>query len=111
MITVYHGSNIEIPKPSLDGGRADTDFGTGFYVTNTLTVIGEKRQSFETFKSNVCHLVKAYGELAFIKNVLCSNEVQKLYKKQSGYHFESASELTSLLYLQTGAAKAAIIRR
>ena len=29
----------------------------------------------------------------------------------SGYHFESASELTSLLYLQTGAAKAAIIRR
>lgn len=31
--------------------------------------------------------------------------------KQSGYHFESASELTSLLYLQTGATKAAIIRR
>ena len=29
----------------------------------------------------------------------------------SGYHFESASELTILLYLQTGAAKAAIIRR
>lgn len=29
----------------------------------------------------------------------------------SGYHFESASELTSFVYLQTGAAKAAIIRR
>lgn len=82
MITAYHGSNTEIPGSSPDCGRAGTDFGTGFYVTDTLTVIGEKRQSFETFKSNVCHLVKAYGELAFIKNVLCSNEVQKLYKKQ-----------------------------
>jgi len=34
MITVYHGSNVEIPKPSLDYGRTDTDFGTGFYVTD-----------------------------------------------------------------------------
>lgn len=34
MITVYHGSNMEIPKPSLDYGRADTDFGSGFYVTD-----------------------------------------------------------------------------
>ena len=35
MITVYHGSNIEIPKPSLKYGRADTDFGAGFYVTES----------------------------------------------------------------------------
>ena len=37
--------------------------------------------------------------------------VNNAIKTISGYHFESASELTSLLYLQTGAAKAAIIRR
>lgn len=35
MITVYHGSNIEIPKPSLNFGRTDTDFGAGFYVTES----------------------------------------------------------------------------
>lgn len=33
MITVYHGSNVEVPKPSLSYGRTDTDFGSGFYVT------------------------------------------------------------------------------
>ena len=49
---------------------------------NTLTVIDTKRQSFENFKSNVCHLVKDCGELAFIRNILCSSEVQKLYEKQ-----------------------------
>lgn len=35
MITVYHGSSVEIPKPSLDYGRANTDFGAGFYVTES----------------------------------------------------------------------------
>ena len=41
-----------------------------------------KRSSFDVFKSNVCHLVKGQGELAFIKNVLLSNEPQKLFEKQ-----------------------------
>lgn len=42
----------------------------------------ETRQTFDNFKSNICHLVKDTGELSFIKNVLCSKEVQKLYEKQ-----------------------------
>lgn len=32
MITVYHGSNIILPEPSLDFGKAGTDFGSGFYI-------------------------------------------------------------------------------
>ena len=38
------------------------------------------RDSFETFKSNICHLVKDLGELEFIKFVLLSNEAQKLFE-------------------------------
>ena len=33
-IPVYHGSDIIITKPSLEYGRANTDFGKGFYVTS-----------------------------------------------------------------------------
>lgn len=32
-LTVYHGSNIAVPEPSLKYGREDADFGLGFYVT------------------------------------------------------------------------------
>lgn len=41
-----------------------------------------ERTSFETFKSNVCHYVKSVGELAFIKELLCSQKVQELYQKE-----------------------------
>ena len=30
---VYHGSNVEVRKPSLRYGRNNTDFGKGFYLT------------------------------------------------------------------------------
>ena len=45
-------------------------------------IIAEKRDSFDNFKSNICHLVKDIGELNFIREVLCSNEPQKLYNKK-----------------------------
>ncbi|MCM1127364.1 MAG: DUF3990 domain-containing protein [Lachnospiraceae bacterium] len=32
-IEVYHGSGMEVKKPSLEYGRYDADFGIGFYVT------------------------------------------------------------------------------
>lgn len=38
-----------------------------------------ERSSFEIFKSNICHLVKDKGELSFIRDMLCSDEVSKLY--------------------------------
>lgn len=33
LIKVYHGASCKIENPSFDFGRADTDFGLGFYVT------------------------------------------------------------------------------
>lgn len=45
-------------------------------------IIHEKRDSFDIFKSNVCHFVKDIGELNFIKEILCSNIPQKLYEKE-----------------------------
>ncbi len=46
------------------------------------TIIGKKRDSFDNFKNNICHLVKNTGELNFIKEVLYSNEPQILYEKE-----------------------------
>ena len=40
------------------------------------------RCSFETFKSNTCHLVKDKGDLDFIIEVLETDEVRKLYERQ-----------------------------
>lgn len=37
-----------------------------------------ERSSFEIFKSNICHLVKDKGELTFIRDMLCSDKVNKL---------------------------------
>lgn len=33
MLKLYHGSNVEVRKPSLRYGRNKTDFGRGFYTT------------------------------------------------------------------------------
>ena len=32
-VRLYHGSNVEVKKPSLGMGRKKTDFGRGFYTT------------------------------------------------------------------------------
>ena len=32
-VRLYHGSNVEVKKPSLRMGRKRTDFGRGFYTT------------------------------------------------------------------------------
>lgn len=55
---------------------------TDNHEKNFRFINDETRQSFENFKSNICHLVKSTGELSFIKHVLCSKEVQELYEKQ-----------------------------
>lgn len=34
MITLYHGSNIEIDVIDLSKGLKDKDFGKGFYLTD-----------------------------------------------------------------------------
>ena len=42
----------------------------------------EYRQSFETYKSNVCHLVKDMGDMDFIIDTLESDKIRKLYQKR-----------------------------
>ena len=41
----------------------------------------EYRQSFETYKSNICHMVKDMGDIDFIIDTLESDKIRKLYKK------------------------------
>lgn len=38
IITLYHGSNSMIQKPSILNGRMDNDFGIGFYLTNEIEI-------------------------------------------------------------------------
>lgn len=56
-----------------------------------------ERSSFEIFKSNICHLVKDKGELSFIRDMLCSDEVSKLYKRK--WHAECLYLLAMIDYL------------
>jgi len=42
----------------------------------------EYRQSFESYKSNVCHMVKDMGDIEFIIDALETDKVRKLYEKR-----------------------------
>jgi transcriptional regulator with XRE-family HTH domain len=42
----------------------------------------EYRQSFDTFKSNICHQVKDMGDMDFIIDTLESDRIRKLYLKR-----------------------------
>ena len=57
----------------------------------------EYRSSFETFKSNVCHMVKDMGDIDFIINTLESNKIRKLYQKK--WYPESLYLLAMVDYL------------
>lgn len=41
-----------------------------------------KRQSFEVFKSNVCHMVRDKGDIDFIIDTLASDEIRILYDRK-----------------------------
>ena len=43
---LYHGSNVEVRKPSLRMGRKNTDFGRGFYTTTNA----EQAEHWTTIK-------------------------------------------------------------
>ncbi|MCL2424805.1 MAG: helix-turn-helix transcriptional regulator [Oscillospiraceae bacterium] len=51
-------------------------------VENLLAESMEYRQSFETYKSNVCHMVKDMGDIGFIIQTLESNKIRTLYNKR-----------------------------
>lgn len=57
----------------------------------------EYRQNFETFKSNVCHMVKDMGDIDFIIDTLESDKIRKLYQKR--WYPESLYLLAMVDYL------------
>lgn len=44
-----------------------------------MEIVKYNCQEFELFKGNVCHMVKEYGQLQFLENMLVSNQVEKLW--------------------------------
>ena len=57
----------------------------------------EHRQSFEIYKSNICHMVKDMGDMDFIISTLESDEIRKLYQKK--WYPESLYLLAMVDYL------------
>ena len=57
----------------------------------------EYRSAFETFKSNICHMVHDMGDINFIIDTLKSDEIRKLYQKK--WYPESLYLLAMLDYL------------
>ena len=57
----------------------------------------EYRQSFDTYKSNICHMVKDMGDIDFIINMLESDKIRKLYQKR--WYPESLYLLAMVDYL------------
>jgi transcriptional regulator with XRE-family HTH domain len=57
----------------------------------------EYRQSFDTFKSNVCHMVKDMGDINFLIDTLESGKIRKLYEE--GWYPESLYLLAMVDYL------------
>ncbi len=62
-----------------------------------LESCNERRQNFELFKSNVCHRVKALGDIDFIIEVLEKDEISKYY--QYKWYPETLYLLAMLDYL------------
>ena len=59
--------------------------------------IFEYRDDFETFKSNICHLVKSMGDFDFIIEILESDKIRKLYEMK--WYPESLYLLAMVDYL------------
>lgn len=57
----------------------------------------EYRPGFETFKSNVCHMVRDTGDLSFIINTLESGRINELWEKR--WYAESLYLLAMVDYL------------
>ena len=56
-----------------------------------------KRSNFENYKSAICHRVKEWGDLDFIKNTLQSDEIRTLFERK--WYPESFYLLAMLDYI------------
>ena len=66
-------------------------------VEDLLADSMEYRQSFEAFKSNICHMVKDMGDIDFIIDTLESDKIRKLFQKR--WYPESLYLLAMVDYL------------
>jgi len=69
----------------------------GVTVEDLLAASMEYRQSFDTFKSNICHMVKDMGDIDFIIDTLETDKIRALYQKK--WYPESLYLLAMVDYL------------
>ena len=94
-------SDISTGKSRIEKCSAGTVYklakALGVTVEDLLADIMEYRGSFETYKSNVCHMVKDMGDIDFIIDVLESGRIRKLFDRK--WYAESLYLLAMLDYL------------
>lgn len=94
-------SDICTGKAKIEKCTADTIYklskALGITMEDLLADRMEYRQSFDTFKSNVCHQVKDIGDMNFIIDTLESDKIRKLYRKK--WYPESLYLLAMVDYL------------
>ena len=94
-------SDISTGKAKIEKCSADTLYKLAKSLDMTMEGLiadsMEYRSSFETFKSNVCHMVHDMGDMDFIITTLESDKIRKLYKKR--WYPESLYLLAMVDYL------------
>lgn len=71
---LYHGSNVEVRKPSLRLGREKTDFGKGFYTTTQK----EQAEHWTSIKMDRTQTGKKTVSVYEIDDALLSDPVLKI---------------------------------
>lgn len=71
---LYHGSNVEVRKPSLRMGRKNTDFGRGFYTTTNA----EQAEHWTTIKMDRAKTGRRIVSVYEIDDALLSNPELKI---------------------------------
>jgi len=94
-------SEVTTGKTKIKNCTGDTLYrlakALGVTIEDLLADSMEYRQSFDTFKSNVCHMVKDMGDIDFIIDTLESDKIRKLYQKR--WYPESLYLLAMVDYL------------
>ena len=94
-------SDISTGKTNIKNCSAETLYkiaqALGVSMEELVADSMEYRQSFETFKSNVCHMVKDMGDMDFIIDTLETDKIRKLYQKR--WYPESLYMLAMVDYL------------
>jgi len=94
-------SDIGTGKTQIEKCSADTLYKLAKPLNVTIEDLiadsMEYRSNFETYKSNICHMVHDMGDIDFIINTLESDKIRKLYQKR--WYPESLYLLAMVDYL------------